>query len=103
LTETPYEEVTRLAFAEEVARTFQVEQPDPHTILLRGACPRCRHVMDYRITEQVVRRRVRLDRSGGEPETAEETMLCTCGADHPDRSDGNVGCGAYWNLKISES
>lgn len=96
--DTPYEEVTDLAYGAHAA-TFEVEQPDPHTIVLRGTCPRCGHAMAYRIIDQVVRRPAAT--GGEEPASTEETMMCTCGAEHADRPQDYVGCGAFWNLTIS--
>lgn len=100
----PFEEVTDLAYGEHAAATFEVEQPHPRTLVLRGTCPRCRHSMEFMISDEVVRR-LRWFRPGTKEsmpvKTTEEPMLCTCGADHPNRPEGYVGCGAYWNLEVS--
>ena len=102
----PYQEVTDVAYGENASRTFEVEQPDRHTIVLRGRCPRCHHIMDFMISDHVVRRQSWFRFLV--PETAptgisEEPMMCTCGIDHPHRPPESVGCGAYWNLEIKRS
>ena len=51
-----YQEVTDVAYGEDAATTFEVEEPDRHTIVLRGPCPRCQHMMDFIISDEVVRR-----------------------------------------------
>jgi hypothetical protein len=103
----PYQEVTDVAFGDAAARTFEIEQPDRHTLLLRGHCPRCHHTMDFMISDQVVRRQnwftFRGAGTASKMELFEEPMMCTCGIDHPRRPTDTVGCGAYWNLEIRRS
>lgn len=99
----PYEEVTDVAYGEHVASTFEVQSPQPGSLVLTGACPRCQHPMEFLITNQVVKRwRPLRTRTApvAEPETTDEPMMCTCAADHADRPDDYVGCGAYWNVKV---
>ncbi len=115
----PYLEITDLAFGAHVAETFEVEQPQPRTLVLRGRCPRCAHPMEFLVTDQVVRRWRRPDPAdelpappgsagsagpaGSGDQTAEEPMVCTCEAAHAGRPDGYLGCGAYWNVRISRA
>jgi hypothetical protein len=91
-------------YGEDAARTFEVEQPDPHTIVLRGSCPRCHHAMEFMISDLVVRHqrwlRFRNSEQAPDARMTEEPMLCTCKVDHPNRPPDYVGCGAYWNLEI---
>ncbi|EIV91770.1 hypothetical protein [Frankia sp. QA3] len=106
----PYLEITDLAYGAHVAETFEVEQPQSRTLVLRGRCPRCDHPMEFLVTDQVVKRWRRSNPQdepppppGSDDRTAEEPMVCTCEGDHAGRPEGYLGCGAYWNVKISQA
>jgi hypothetical protein len=102
----PYLEITEDSYSAFAATHFQVEEPAPGTLVLRGPCPRCRAVTEAPVVDSIFRstRGVRFWRRPTGPAGVAshvEPMMCDCAEDHPNRPDGFSGCGAYWNLTIS--
>lgn len=106
-----YQEVTDPAYAEKVAKTFTLDEPEPGTQILRGPCPRCGTVIDVPVVS-VVFRLIMDDALGttravwGRKKAVSdgpqvEPMMCTCEDPHPGRPPDYVGCGAFWKLAIS--
>lgn len=84
------------------ASAFDATEQDAMSLVLRGPCPRCGHVMDFEISDLVVRRSAAgRSRHAETAESLEEPMMCTCAFDHPGRPPQYVGCGAYWNIVIT--
>lgn len=88
----PYEETTEDGYAEHVAKRFAVSRA-VGAIVLTGACPRCRHSMEYLLGEALKRPQI--------TSTSREPMICTCASDHPKRPEGYRGCGAYWDVIVN--
>jgi hypothetical protein len=87
----PYAEVTDDAYAAEAAATLTVSEFGP-AVVLSGGCPRCHDPFTFTLVNEVFR---------GEtpgPAPVYDTIFCTCLADHPQRADGQAGCGAYWTV-----
>jgi hypothetical protein len=97
-----YEEKTDDRYAEHAARTFTAH-PTGGAITLRGDCLRCEHVMEYLIGDVVRQWKSPPATPPAPPPEAEEPehMVCTCEGEHPNRPDGFLGCGAYWDLAVS--
>lgn len=107
----PYIEITDDSYADLAAKEFTAKQPAPGIILVCGPCPRCRATVEIPVVDALYRsaRSIRFWRrsagasgsSGAERQCREEPMMCTCEDQHPNRPEGQVGCGAYWTLTIS--
>lgn len=100
----PYQEVEI-----ESVSGFEVTRPNEESVVVKGRCPRCGEVTTTTFFVQSpqgsstkalgdrllahVRRPI---------EHAEATVICDCGAAHPDRPDDaeDNGCGAYWTVKL---
>ncbi|GAA1381218.1 hypothetical protein [Catellatospora chokoriensis] len=100
-----YEHRTQPSYTEHVATTFEAETSD-ESVVLHGSCPRCGHVMEYLIDDDVVRssRTITTDTPGAEPSTAgaiSEHMACMCDMEHSGRPEGYRGCGAHWYLQVT--
>ena len=101
-----YQETTKDEYATFAAQHFAVEEPKPGTLVLRGPCPRCHTVIDVPIVSKYYSsRQFGIGLRRHRPDTAVtehlEPMMCTCEDEHPNRPQGLVGCGAYWNLIMS--
>jgi hypothetical protein len=105
----PYREVTDPTYAELVAVSFTVEEPEPGILVLRGNCPRCDALLEVPVVGSVFQgmrsindifRRRRSTPSGT---SHVEPMICTCEDERPNRPDGRTGCGAYWTLLLPAS
>lgn len=94
----PYLEITDEKFAAQAAETFSVIDVGSGTLMLHGPCPRCETVIDIPHVDTIFRSVIP---DGGTHEYG-EPMMCTCEDPHPNRPDGRYGCGAYWNLILSE-
>jgi hypothetical protein len=104
----PYEEITVPEYAETAAKTFTVEVLPGGTIILRGPCPRCDAVVQVPVVDEVfkgmrsgLRSVTGVTRRAKDQKDHVEPMICTCEDPHPNRPAYNVGCGAYWTLRIS--
>ena len=95
----PYEETTEDSYADAATR-FGIEQTRDGSIVLRGECPRCRHLMEYLISTAVTRSMAPLPVNTASGEDATEEMCCTCDAAHAGRPAGYLGCGAYWEIAV---
>src|SRR4051812_8563568 len=93
-----YEETT----ADDYAEMF-VDSATPSKtrrgVLLSGTCPRCNDRMDYPIVTEVFQSPT----DGSQPAAAtnETPLLCTCKVAHPKRPADEEGCGAYWNIVLT--
>ena len=94
----PYLEVTDVSYAEKAAATFSVVEVGSGTVMLHGPCPRCQTIIDIPHVDTIFRSPL----PGGSSDKHGEPMMCTCEDPHPNRPDGRYGCGAYWNLILSE-
>jgi hypothetical protein len=104
-----YEEITKNEYAEHAATTFSAEPTGGGAIVVRGSCMRCGHLMEYLIGHDVVRvaRWRPASRARPAPPAAEELehvehMICTCEGDHPGKPEQFTGCGAFWDLAVSQ-
>ena len=92
----PFQIVTDDAYAVAFAATCT-----PHEIrrgvLLTGTCPRCADRMDFPISNGVF---LRPATAAPIPNTQE--LMCTCTVAHPGAPPDEEGCGAYWNIELSE-
>jgi hypothetical protein len=100
-----YEEVTEDSYAEH-ATGFDIDTTPDDTIVLHGTCPRCRHVMEYVISDSVTKRAAEAvtttaPAQDGQPSV--EEMCCTCDQEHPGRPADYLGCGAFWDLALHDS
>ncbi|WP_459961522.1 hypothetical protein [Nocardia sp. IFM 10818] len=104
----PYIEVTSPDFAVSAEATFKLCSHVGGIESLRGPCPRCRGEMESPVVTEIYRRfgiGKLFRRSGTGPERDPvEVLVCSCEYEHDGRPDGEIGCGAYWMLRIqSES
>lgn len=122
----PYAEVTDEAYALAAAATFTVREFDA-AVVLSGGCPRCQDPITFTLVDAVFRREapplareapplardgqaasaaaapaaVPAPREATAPTAAAyRTVFCTCEVVHPYRAEGQVGCGAYWTLRL---
>lgn len=68
-------------------------------ILLVGTCPRCGDQMQFPFVTEVFKAP-----AGPAPVPAaspDTPMLCTCRGTHPARPEGEEGCGAFWNIRLT--
>jgi hypothetical protein len=103
----PYEEVNHPDFAQHATQTFTIETVSPGIVLLHGTCPRCHARIQVPFVDKVFRTwsKGRPDgRGSGESALSgrQETIICTCEEQHPNRPDDHVGCGAYWILRFEQ-
>ncbi len=87
--------------ADDYAEKF-VQSATPSTtrrgVQLSGRCPRCDDPMDYPIVTEVFQSST----GGGHGAGTDETpLLCTCKVPHPKRPADEEGCGAYWNIRLT--
>lgn len=66
-------------------------------VLLSGACPRCGDLMGFPVPTRVFLRPVAAVQGS---KTVQ--VMCTCGVSHPGTPSNDEGCGAYWNVNLSE-
>lgn len=106
----PYAEMSEEAYAELAAASFSGERIEGGSVVLRGPCPRCGHIMEYLISAEVVKSALpwplsRLQRASrpGAGDAGTETLTCQCEAAHPHRPQNFLGCGASWRLGVTES
>lgn len=92
----PYAEVTDEAYALEAATTFTVREFDA-AVVLSGGCPRCQDPITFTLVDAVFRRE---SPPAAAAAPTYQTIFCTCEAAHPLRAEGQVGCGAYWTLRL---
>jgi hypothetical protein len=97
----PYLEVTEASYAEHAASTFSVTEATTDVVLLRGACPRCGAALEIPLVPSIFHG-MRTINGGGQTNEQVEPMACTCEHEHPNRPEGLTGCGAYWNLTLTE-
>lgn len=112
-----YREGTQDSFAVDAVKAFAVVSEDRYgTLTVHGPCPRCGHLIDITIPQQLVTRLPPLDPGTGSsagsatnppatstsPEVGPDVPVrCGCREPHPDRPTGiDDGCGAYWNFTI---
>jgi hypothetical protein len=92
-----YEETT----GDDYAETFVQSATSSTTrrgLLLSGRCPRCNDPMDYPIVTEVFQSST----GGRQSATTDDTpLLCTCKVPHPKRPADDEGCGAYWNIRLT--
>ena len=89
----PYAEITDDAYGEAAAATFTVREFDA-AVVLDGGCPRCHDPISFTLVDAVFRNDTAPAALGY------RTVFCTCVADHPPRADDQVGCGAYWTVRL---
>ena len=93
----PFEIVTDDAYAAAFASTCT-----PHKtrrgVRLTGTCPRCGDRMDFPVPIRVFQ-----SPASAPPAAKTEPVMCTCKTTHPGTPAGDEGCGAYWNVELSES
>ena len=94
----PFKIVTDDAYAVAFAATCTPSETR-RGVQLTGTCPRCGHPMDFLVPTSVYQRPVRAVLNTNQP----EPVLCTCTAPHPGTPAGEEGCGAYWNVELTES
>jgi len=105
----PYTEVTEPSYGEIAAGTFSVVEVSADIMLLRGACPRCAAALEIPLVSSVFHGMRTIQETQPEQATVEgikdarwvEPMVCTCEHSHPNRPEGSVGCGAFWNLMLT--
>jgi hypothetical protein len=98
----PYRETTGDSFAETFA-TGATATPIRRGVLLTGRCPRCSDRMQFPVVTEIFQTTI-VPTTGPAPAAAEEKpLMCTCQEPHPDRPAGEVGCGAYWNIRLTRS
>lgn len=85
------------------AATAFVAQPTTGGIVLVGPCPRCADPMQYPWVDDSYRGILPPTGLSALPANRRTAkMICTCSAPHEGRPDGEIGCGAYWNLSLEE-
>jgi hypothetical protein len=107
-----YQEITKDEYAEQAARTFTVTKIARHELLLTGPCPRCAAVVQIPVVTGVYKTfrgfaafEWMKPQAVKQPVSAvrEEPCVCTCDEAHPNRPAGHTGCGAQWQLRLTES
>ena len=93
----PFRKVSEAMYGTDFAKTCTAHQTR-RGVQLTGTCPRCGEPMDYLILTRVF-----LSPGAAVAATQQRTVLCTCGTTHPDTPAGEEGCGAYWNVELSET
>jgi hypothetical protein len=92
----PFEIVTDDAYASAFAATCT-----PHKtrrgLLLTGTCPRCGDRMDFPVPTRVFQNPLT-----AAPAAKTEPVMCTCKNTHSGRPADDEGCGAYWNIELSQ-
>jgi hypothetical protein len=92
----PFQVVTEDTYAAAFAATCTPHQTR-RGVLLTGTCPRCGDQMDFPVSDGVFLRPVR-----AAPAAKTEPVMCTCSGAHPGTPPDDEGCGAYWNIELSE-
>ncbi len=91
-----YEEITSDELGEKAADQFTYEldpADDPDQVMFTGVCPRCDGAMNFVWPLIVVR-------SVDTPvDELKIPMVCRCQREHRG-AGGEIGCGAYWSLRI---
>jgi hypothetical protein len=109
----PYHEASDPAFAVKAASTFRASAGDADTVALTGSCPRCDAGMSVVVPGEMffanraafLRRMLGRSRPPAVPSAGrdqEVPLVCLCTASHPGRPADRKGCGAYWNLMLSD-
>lgn len=70
---------------------------EPERIVFHGPCPNCAHGFSFIWPLAVVRTAVATSTTATKLPV---TLYCRCEHAHPGRPDDEVGCGAYWKLKV---
>ena len=92
----PFEAVTGDTYAAAFASTCTPHQTR-RGVLLTGTCPRCEDRMDFQVSDGVFLRPM-----SAASAAKTEPVMCTCRITHPGTPAGDEGCGAYWNIELSE-
>ncbi|MBA2807791.1 hypothetical protein E0500_010305 [Streptomyces sp. KM273126] len=90
----PYRETTRADYAATYTAGLDLTQINEETVVLSGTCPRCGCACTYVHTRRMFRRPRRNSGNGVIP------LYCTCATEHSGRPEEEVGCGAYWNVRL---
>lgn len=96
----PYEEITEDGYGDAFARAARAKETR-RGVMLDGDCPRCAGRMSYPLVNQLFRSP--LPPGAPVPPAGAEVVpiICTCPEGHPERPNGELGCGAYWNITLS--
>lgn len=84
------------AYAAAFAKTC-TPRPTRRGVILTGTCPRCEDPMDFPVLTRAFQLPV-----AAVPATKLEPLMCTCLITHPGAPPDEEGCGAYWNVELSE-
>ena len=96
-----YSVETDASFAEVAAATFSLAAKGRGDAELSGPCPRCEDPMSWPVYSHVFRLGKKRARTSSDDGIV--LMICTCtSTDHEGRPADAEGCGAYWNLRVSE-
>src|SRR4026208_1118773 len=95
-----YEEATADDYAEKFTQSC-MSSTTRRGVLLSGTCPRCNDPMDYPIVTEIFQSST--SGSQGATATDDTPLLCTCKVTHPKRPADEEGCGAYWNIQLTNS
>lgn len=99
----PFEEVTSDDYAQVFARGCTAV-PTSRGHLLQGRCPRCGDPMDFLVVTEVWQNITTATASAEDTSSPSDELplLCTCSQLHPGRPTDEEGCGAYWNVVVSD-
>lgn len=97
-----FEEKTEGTYAQEFADSCETPTPMRKGYLLKGLCPRCHGDMDFPVVDTVFRSTVAPDVTVAQDASDDVPMLCRCTLPHDQRPSDDEGCGAYWNIQLTD-
>jgi hypothetical protein len=97
-----FEEKTDDNYAEQFAASCAAPVPMRKGYLLKGVCPRCRGNMEFPVVDTVFRSTVTPDVTVAQNASDDVPMLCRCPLPHERRPGDEEGCGAFWNIQLTD-